>query len=135
MAAIAHCRILVTTIHNKVVSLSPLLLPATGGPIAMPKTGYISVSPCGNQPVMVDGTPAYFSTIQDAFNSALTSGETVQVQALDMPENSLIWDQNISVVLSGGYGCDYTANHGFTTVLGTLTIKAGTMNVYNVILR
>ncbi len=107
----------------------------TGGPVIMPKTGYISVSPCGNQPVMVDGTPAYFSTIQDAFNSALTSGETVQVQALDMPENSLTWDQNISVVLSGGYGCDYTANPGFTTVLGTLTIKAGTMNVYNVILR
>ena len=107
----------------------------TGGPITMPKTGYISVTPCGNQPVMIDATPAYFATIQDAFNSALTSGEAVRVQAMDMPENSLSWDQNISVVLSGGYGCDFTYNPGFTTVHGTLTIKAGTMNVYNVILQ
>ena len=39
--------------------------------------------------------------------------------------------QDVSITLSGGYGCDYSMNPGFTTVHGTLTISQGTVIIDN----
>ncbi|MGO9951162.1 MAG: C1 family peptidase [Dissulfurispiraceae bacterium] len=86
-----------------------------------------------NQPVKIGGS--YFSTIQSVFTASLSSGEVIQVQGIPMTEGLLNWNQPINVTLSGGYGCDFSSNLGFTTVLGSLTISNGCVTIQNLILQ
>jgi hypothetical protein len=42
---------------------------------------------------------------------------------------------NSSVLLSGGYGCDYAGNPMLSTIHGTLTISSGTAIITNLALQ
>jgi len=94
------------------------------------KNDYITVNPCANSPVKLN--TQYFNSIQLTYDSA-SNGDIVQVQALDFTED-LIIDRGITFTLSGGYNCDYSANPGYTTVTGCITIYSGTMDIENIII-
>jgi PKD repeat protein len=104
-----------------------LTVNGSGGPSATTKDSYINVTACGNQPVKIGGTNIYFSSIQGGYGQ-LQSGQSLQMQALDFTE-SLNLQNSVAVTLRGGYGCDYSANQGYTTIHGSVTIRAGTVTV------
>ena len=106
----------------------------TGGAVTMTKSAYITVEPCSALgTVKIGGTNYYYTSIQNAC-TALTNGESLQLQALDFTENPDL-NQNISVSLSGGYSCDYSSNPGFTTIHGTLTISDGKVTISQIIIQ
>ena len=88
---------------------------------------------CHNPAVRIGGTTLYYSAIQTAYNAA-TAGQSVLLQALDFVED-LNMANPVPVAVRGGYVCDYSTNPGFTTILGTLTISGGTVDIGNVIIK
>ena len=104
---------------------------ASGGTVVSLPVG---VEICSALPVKVVGTSTnYYSTLQSAYNAAL-DGDTIQSQAIEFTENLNI-NLNKSVILDGGYNCDYTSNTGNTELKGTMTISGGTVKVKNFILK
>jgi hypothetical protein len=87
---------------------------------------------CLESVMIDDGSPYYYSTIQDAYDAALTEepGDTIQIQS-DMFTEDLNIDRDISVTLAGGYNCSYTDNPEVTTLNGDMIISAGTVTVTN----
>lgn len=78
-------------------------------------------------------TPAYYSTIQDAYNVA-TDGSTIKTWATTYSE-SLVCNRPIMVNLQGGYDKDYTTQVGATALHGQLTINVGSLTVNNLVLQ
>ncbi len=74
-------------------------------------------------------TPVYFSTLQAAYDAA-GDGETIQSQAVTLIENPT-FSLNKSVIIGGGYNCDYTANIGKTILNGNMNISNGTAIIEN----
>jgi hypothetical protein len=94
---------------------------------------------CYPEPVMMGMLDPYYY-IQDAYD-VMSAGETdiIAVQALELGE-SLILDQNVTVILQGGYDCYFTdAASGQTIISGgglpALTISNGTVIIDNIVLR
>lgn len=82
----------------------------------------------GGPAVRVIGTSLlYYSTLQDAYNSA-GDGEIIQVQAVTLNE-SLSININKSVTISGGYNGAYTSQLGKTTIQGSLSVTNGKITV------
>jgi YD repeat-containing protein len=102
-----------------------LTVNGAGGPSVTTKGSYINVTACGNQPIKIGGTNTYFSSIQGGYGQ-LQSGQYLQMQALDFTE-SLNLQNSTAVTLRGGYACDYSANNDYTTIHGSVTIRAGTV--------
>ena len=75
------------------------------------------------------GTPVYYSTLQSAYDAAV-SGDIIQSQAVAFSEDLFI-DLNKSVILDGGYNCDYSLQTGITTLNGIMTISNGTVIIGN----
>jgi hypothetical protein len=76
----------------------------------------------------------YQDIIQTAYDHCV-DGYIIEVQALDFP-GDVTCDQNVSVVLQGGYDQAFNDNpSGFTTITGTLTITNGTVVIANIIVR
>jgi len=92
---------------------------------------YIRLSSCANLPVKISGT--YYSTIQTAYDSA-AGGTTMQSMNIGFNENPN-FTRTVSIILDGGYGCDYTSNPNYTTIKGTMTITSGTVSISNIILQ
>jgi hypothetical protein len=92
---------------------------------------------CSNGDVRIRETSAYYSSIQAAYNAAIT-GQSVLIQGfgpvLEFP-GGLTLANNISVTLGGGYLCDFTSNPGFTIVGGPILINNGTVKIENLIIR
>jgi probable HAF family extracellular repeat protein len=92
---------------------------------------------CGSgpgNPVHI-GTPGTgYATLQDAYSHA-TEGQTIMMAVADLTETSVLLNSNINVKLSGGYGCDFGANYGFSTLIGKLTIAKGTATIENLIIK
>ncbi len=86
---------------------------------------------CTNLPVRV--TPTYYLTLQAAYNAA-TNGATIQAMNTIFYEN-VNFNRNISIILTGGYVCDYSSNPDYTTINGTMTITSGTVTVNKIILQ
>jgi probable HAF family extracellular repeat protein len=105
----------------------------TGDTLTSTRNALIDVASCANNPVKIVRTSAYFTSIQSAFASASQANDVVQAQALDRTED-LIWNNNRSVTLSGGFLCNYSSHPGFTTV-HSLTIASGTLTVENMIIQ
>jgi|GEM_PF-3462239 len=84
-------------------------------------------------PVKIGTPPIYYSTLQDAYD-ACSNGNIIEIQALEFYED-LSCDQNVSILLKGGYDADYTSNSSYTTINGTLTISNGTIEVENIIIQ
>lgn len=100
------------------------------------RTDYIDVtlSGCSNPPVRNDRTSEYYSTLQAAYNDPATmDGDTIQSQAIVLTED-LSMNRDISVIIEGGYDCDYTTIIGRTILNGDMTITNGTLNIRNFIL-
>jgi probable HAF family extracellular repeat protein len=90
---------------------------------------------CGSTPVKIAETGSTYATIQSAYDHATTD------QTIQMPVSDLTGDlnmqsiSNIHVKLSGGYGCDFGANYGFSTLIGKLTINKGSAKVEYLVIR
>jgi probable HAF family extracellular repeat protein len=110
-------------------------LTATGveGGATVTRENFISTSACGNQPVRNGRTLSFYSTLQEGCDSA-ESGDSVQMQGIDFTEHLTISNKR-SVILSGGYGCDYAGNPMLSTIHGTLTISSGTATINNLALQ
>jgi hypothetical protein len=89
---------------------------------------------CQNSPVRVTGsTTVYYPTLQAAYNAADINNYTIQCQAVTLTEDIHI-HRNISVILEGGYNCDYTNVTGRTTVNGDMQINNGIITIDNFVL-
>ncbi|MBI4847071.1 MAG: Ig-like domain-containing protein [Nitrospirae bacterium] len=78
--------------------------------------------------VMILGTaPVYYSSLQAAYNAA-NDGETIKSQDAVTTEN-LNLDRDLSITLTGGYGCNYSSATGTTTIKGDMIISAGTLTI------
>ena len=76
------------------------------------------------QPVRIAGTtPAYYSTLQSAYDAAI-EGDTIQTR-IAVFAYDLIADRNISVILEGGFNCNYSSVTGTTTFDGIMTVSDG----------
>lgn len=71
----------------------------------------------------------YYLSLQSAYDAAV-SGDTIQANMYDHFE-SLLLDRNVSVVLDGGYTCNYTQLSGSLNVRGSMTIADGDITVAN----
>ena len=89
---------------------------------------------CAGDPVKIAGTTTHYAAIQNAFDSALSEDDVIQVQAVDRAE-TLKYDQIYDIKLQGGYDCDFATDNAFTTVHGSLTISDGAINVENLLIQ
>jgi hypothetical protein len=81
---------------------------------------YNSTLPLQLPPVKIIGTPsAYYSSIQTAYYAAV-SDDIIISQATVFTEDLLI-DMNKSVLLEGGFDCDYSTGMGVTILSGNIT--------------
>jgi len=92
------------------------------------------INACGNpSPVMLQGQGT-FDTIMEAYSAANQSGpNTIMLMAGTFPEQDLIFDQDVSVALKGGYDCSFINDYMLTSIPGSLTIKAGSVNPSNIV--
>lgn len=95
-------------------------------------TNFTVYPPVCGAPIKVAGSN-YF-TIQDAYNNAST-GSTVQITEGLFNTGSLEFNRNISTRVVGGYDCGYSIKTGYSTVDGTVTIKAGSVTVEGLIIK
>ncbi len=90
-------------------------------------------SSCANLPARIAGpVPAYHASIQEAYNAA-GSGDTIQAH-----EAAFAGDLNInlnkSVVIKGGYDCDYATVTGTSSLNGNLKISNGSVSIENLVM-
>ena len=88
------------------------------------KTDYINVFLCSYDPVRI--LEEYYLSIQEAYDHAL-NGDMIQCQALVFAEE-LSLDRDISVIIKGGYDCDYAVNKGNSRI-ESMVIRDGTITV------
>jgi hypothetical protein len=101
----------------------------------MTKNYYIDAdASCAFNPVKIAGIASYFTSVQSSL-SGLQNGAVIQMQGTVFAENNLIPPEDVSLRLSGGYNCDYSSNPGYSTILGTLTIRHGTVTIENLIIQ
>ena len=90
----------------------------------MPYTMYVSCR------VRISGAPLDYLLLQDAY-SATSDGGTLEIPAMSTAED-LTFDR--SVVIRGGYDCDFTDNPSYTTINGNMTNSYGTTTLEKIIL-
>ena len=89
---------------------------------------------CPTQPAMITGaTTAWYATGQDAYGHG-SGGDSIKLQAKTL-SGGFDAENNISVLLKGGYDDCYTTNTGYTTITGTFIIGRGTVTVERIIIR
>lgn len=101
--------------------LYTVLLTTTGvaGPALARKVGYVTVGPCAQGPVRVAG-PAYFTSVGSAYGVIVSSG-TIEIQAMEFAETVNLMESK-TVLLTGGYTCDYGTRIGDSLIRGSLMI-------------
>ncbi len=75
----------------------------------------------------------WYTLIQGSFDAA-TNGDDILSLNSDFAEN-LNFDQDIAILLQGGWGPDFDFVTGFTTINGNLTISNGTVIIENLIIK
>ncbi len=89
---------------------------------------------CSDRLVRIAGESAeYFTTLQDAYDSAV-QGDSIQVQNTVLTDD-LIANRNISITITGGYSCDFSAVTGNTEIAGTLTISDGMISLEHLVVQ
>jgi hypothetical protein len=73
----------------------------------------------------------YFASLQDAYNAAAVTGDTIQVYA-GTQTGTLLANRPVDVKISGGWNVGYTTNLGMTTIYEIATLKQGKISVQNV---
>jgi hypothetical protein len=77
-------------------------------------------------PAKIPGT-GNFSSLQSSYNASVGGG-SIQARTYTFTEN-VVCAQNIAVSLSGGYDISYGYVSGVTTLVGSLTVTNGTVDV------
>lgn len=91
----------------------------------------INTATCSNQSVrLARATPVYYSSIQAAYNAAVT-GDVIQAQTQLLVE-SLNANRNITVTIDGGYSCNYSTNPDVTYLLGSGNLTSGVVTLKNI---
>lgn len=81
-----------------------------------------------------DGTSTGYSTVQSAYNAALTDS-ILKLRAATFSE-TISFNQAKSITVRGGYNSDYSANNaGQSIVAGTVTIVSGTVVIDSLSIR
>jgi subtilisin family serine protease len=89
---------------------------------------------CPHQPVRISrAVPAYYTTLQAAYNAA-AGGETIQSQAVAFTDD-LAANMNKSVILEGGYNCDYSTVIGETTLNSSIAATDGMLTIEGFVLQ
>lgn len=93
----------------------------------------ITVQPCANLPVRINGESVlYFDSLQEAY-SAAQGGDVIQSLAVNIDlADSFIANIDKSVSITGGYNCDYTGQVGNTALLGSIATTAGALTMGNI---
>jgi subtilisin family serine protease len=90
---------------------------------------------CAPNPVTIYGTSSYYTTVQGAYNHITTNGQSILAEATTLPLDNVTLTNDISFFLKGGYDCSFSANPGFTTITGSLTVSGGTVYIENLIIK
>ena len=77
--------------------------------------------------------PAPQPTLQDAYDAA-AAGEEIQLKEGTLI-GSLVAKRPVDVTVKGGYDAAYTSNRAYTTIQGTVLLRAGTLRMEKVNLR
>jgi subtilisin family serine protease len=108
-----------------------------GGSNTLTQPNYVSVScPVSPNDVRIPRqTSLYFSTLQPAFDNALTYGDTVEVHdGVTIVDNPALSGYK-TVTLRGGYDPCFTGSSGLSTIQGSLKIATGTLTVDEIRIR
>ena len=97
-------------------------------------TKYIRPTACTNLPTRILATPPVYYPTFLAVYTAATGGATIQAMNTSLNEN-VNFNRSISVILNGGYICDYSSTANYTTINGAVTITSGTVTVNNIIVQ
>jgi hypothetical protein len=97
-----------------------------------PVTGDHSIYAWFESPFRIMGTLDYFGTLQGAY-SAVTTGGTIQAQAVDTLEELLL-NLELDVTLDGGYDSEFAGESG-ATKLKSLTVTSGNAIVEGLVLQ
>lgn len=77
--------------------------------------------------------PLYFSTLQEAYDSAI-EGDVIQSRSGNLMGDLSI-DRDISITLQGGYECRYESVTGYTELKGSITLTNGRVSIDNLRVR
>lgn len=89
----------------------------------------------GEAAVRIKGPPPLpYSSIQGAYNAAQTNGDTIQARATTFLE-ALSFDRPVTVFLEGGYDPAYSGITSYSSILGSLLIRQGTVMLNRVSIR
>jgi len=108
-----------------------------GGSDTITKNAYVNVTcPVPPDDIRIPRqTSLYFSTVQSAFDNALTYGDTVEIHdgvtIVDNPSLNSIK----TVTLRGGYDMCFTVSSGYSRIEGSLTVADGTLTVDRIIIQ
>jgi len=80
-----------------------------------------------------DISPSYFTTLTDAYNSAVT-GNIIEAMTYDFFEELYV-NKEIEVLLKGGFDSDYTIDNGLSVIHSSLRITNGKLTVKNIVIR
>ncbi|NVN90122.1 MAG: Ig-like domain-containing protein [Desulfuromonadales bacterium] len=80
------------------------------------------------------GTSSYFPTLQDAYNSPLSTGKNILAWATGFIE-SLNCNNQKDVTIDGGYNDVYSGKSGFSILQGVLTVGTGSLTVENLVIK
>jgi hypothetical protein len=87
-------------------------------------------SECPGPPVK-NGSDYYYS-LQETYDK--TDGGTIQSHVATLAEDLYI-DNDISIIIQGGYDCGYTTAIGLTTINGDMIISDGNVTLENIIIQ
>jgi hypothetical protein len=82
---------------------------------------------CDNHPVRRDDVYNYF-TVQAGCNSSTTGGQTVKVQGIELTQDPVL-QNSYAINLQGGYDCEYSSIIGWSTIIGSLTVRGEAVTV------
>lgn len=88
-----------------------------------------ALSACANQPVRIAGKGSY-ATFQAAYDAAV-EGDTIQSLGQEFTE-SFTANKAISIIIDGGYDCNFTINPDTTIIHGAPHISSGTVKLKNI---
>ncbi|MDO8282198.1 MAG: PKD domain-containing protein, partial [Thermodesulfovibrionia bacterium] len=104
-----------------------------GSTNSLTRTNYISATSCLS-PVKVTGSVnSYYTSLQPAYNDS-SEGDEIHFQDDSFSEN-IVFNTNKTIVLRGGYDCDFNPTTNKTVINGNVTISDGVVTLENVIIQ
>jgi hypothetical protein len=74
------------------------------------------------------------ASVWDAYTNAQT-GDVIELMGMTTTENLHLNTPTESISLKGGYDCNFRANKGYTTIIGSLEITVGTVTVERIVIQ